>query len=301
MVLDGEGRELARAEDEGAVVTAERPDDAAQAVRRAVEAALRQCRRTTPVDVLWSGLAGAGTAAPRAAVTRALRRLDLAERLIVGTDVEAAFYDAFEDGPGLLLIAGTGSIVWVRDSGGVERRVGGWGRALGDEGSGYWIGLEGLRALTRSEDGRADVTAMREPLLERCGVDAVDDLVGWVEKATKGEVASLAPQVIRCADEGDEGARTIVDAAVDELAALVSAALGKWAGGEARDSGEAGESGEAASGGGDVVLWGGLVAPGGPLRRRMVRRIEGLGFPVREGDVDPPLGAARLARASSRV
>lgn len=290
VVLDAEGGEVARAEDEGAVVTAERPDDAAEAVRRVVVAALERCGGRAPVAVLWSGLAGAGTAAPRAAVTRALRRLDLAERLIVGTDVEAAFYDAFEQGPGLLLIAGTGSIVWVRGTDGLERRVGGWGRTLGDEGSGYWIGLEGLRAVTRSEDGRAGPTNMLQPLLEACDVDSPDELVGWVEKATKGHFASLAPRVIRCADEGDAAASAIVEAAVEELAKLIMAASSYGA-----------LPGGAQVGGVDVMLWGGLVAPGGPLRQRMMRRIDELGLPTREGDVDPPLGAARLARASYQV
>ena len=280
VVLDADGREVTRAEDEGAVATAERPDDAAQAVRRVVERAVAAAGHAGPVDVLWAGLAGAGTAVPRAAVTRALQGLGLARRLTVGTDVEAAFYDAFGDGPGLLVIAGTGSIVWARYADGSEKRVGGWGRTLGDEGSGYWIGLEGLRRLTWSADGRADPTTMEDPLLDACGVGAADEAVAWIEKATKSQVASLAPRVVACAEEGDAAATAVVNEAVEHLAAMVRTAAG------AEDHGGAGE----------VVLWGGLVAPGGPLRTRLASALERSGLRVSDKDVDPPLGAARLAR-----
>jgi len=291
VVIDGDGHELARAEDDGAVVTAESPEDAARAVQRVVEAALKRAGRRGPADVLWAGLAGAGTAAPRAAATRALRRLDLTERLIVGTDVEAAFHDAFADGPGLLAIAGTGSIVWARYPDGSERRVGGWGRSLGDEGSGYWIGLEGLRRLTWSADGRSDPTTMKAPLLHACGLEAVDDVVAWVEKATKSRVASLVPHVVGCAEEGDPAATAILVEAVEHLASMVRAAVGM---GRAEDPGIGDES----DGIPEVVLWGGLVAPGGPLRSALSSVLESAGLRVVEEEVDPPLGAARLARAA---
>ena len=90
-------------------------------------------------------LAGAGRDAARDAVTAALSHAGLAESIEVGTDVEAAFHDAFGEGPGVMLIAGTGSIAWARDEGGVMHRVGGWGQHVGDEGSGYWLVMEALR------------------------------------------------------------------------------------------------------------------------------------------------------------
>lgn len=278
VIVDEAGRELGRAEHDGAVVTVARPEDAAEAVRRAVTGALDHAGLTAPVDVLWAGLAGAGTAGPRAGVTRALRSLDLADRVIVGTDVEAAFHDAFGDGMGVLLIAGTGSIAWVRDEAGVERRVGGWGRSLGDEGSGYWIGLEGLRRLTRAEDGRAPQTSLRAALLDACGAESVDQLVAWVEGAAKSDVAALAPRVVACADAGDAAAAEVVAGAVAELAHLVEAAGSPPAT--------------------EVVLWGGLVAPGGPLRSTLRGELGRLGLSASDRSVDPPLGAARLARAS---
>lgn len=301
VLVDEEGRELSRAEHDGAVVTAAQPEDAAEAVRAALARAADEAGLSLPVDVLWAGLAGAGAATPRAAVTRALRRHDLADRLIVGTDVEAAFHDAFGQEPGVLLIAGTGSIAWARGADGVERRVGGWGRMLGDEGSGYWIGMEGLRHLTRVEDGRRGPTPLRDALLDRCGVESVEELVGWVEEATKSEVASLAPVVVDVADRGDSGAGAIVEAAVDHLVDLVMTAV--RAAGDAGDADSgSGRRAEAEVGGRDagLVLWGGLVAPGGPLRDRLTEALRESGVRAEDRSVDPPMGAARLARASVR-
>ena len=104
-------------------------------------------------------------------MTAALFGVGLAESIEVGTDVEAAFHDAFGDGPGVMLIAGTGSIAWARDESGVMHRVGGWGQHVGDEGSGYWIG-HGARsgAWTGAEDGRSAATALRESVLESLGL-----------------------------------------------------------------------------------------------------------------------------------
>lgn len=286
VLVDAEGRELARAEHEGAVVTAHRPDDAAEAVRRALAKAADEADVGLPVDVLWAGLAGAGAASPRAGVTTALRRLELADRLIVGTDVEAAFHDAFGGGAGTMLIAGTGSIAWARDESGGDHRVGGWGSLIGDEGSGYWIGLHGLKAVVRAEDGRLAPTILAERLLEACGVDSADELVVWVDTASKGEIAGLAPRIIEGADAGDAAAEAIVESAVTALSDHVVAALGavgvtEGKGHEAR-----------------VVLWGGLVAPDGPLRTRLERALNALDIQVEARPVDPPMGAADLARAA---
>lgn len=286
VVVDEEGRELARAEKEGAVVTAHEPEDAADAVGRAVKEAAAQAGVSLPVAALWAGLAGAGATPARAAVTKQLRRLDLTTRLVVGTDVEAAFHDAFGNGGGILLIAGTGSIVQARDREGGEHRVGGWGRLLGDEGSGYAIGLEGLRAVTRAGDGRIPPTALTAAVLGHCGVESVEDLVGWAERASKREIAALAPVVVQEADSGDESAARIVQDAVDALRTHVEAVLVAM-----------GVAGDPARGP-ELVLWGGLIAPGGPLEARVRTALEGMGIVPAARIVDPAMGAAKLARAS---
>ena len=137
-------------------------------VEAAVEAAAEHAGVALPAAALWAGLAGAGNDRARRAVEGALPTA-LSARTVVGTDVEAAFYDAFRGGPGVLLIAGTGSVAWARGTNDAVCRVGGWGRHLGDEGSGYALGSEGLRSIAHSEDGRGPATALRLGALEALG------------------------------------------------------------------------------------------------------------------------------------
>jgi N-acetylglucosamine kinase-like BadF-type ATPase len=286
VLIDERGRELGRAEYAGAVVTAREPGRAADAVTGAVRRAADRAGVELPVDAMWAGLAGAGDPAAREAVTAALRERALAERVVIGTDVEAAFHDGFGSGSGVLVIAGTGSIVWARDAVGRVHRVGGWGRLLGDEGSGHWLGMQGLRLVTRAEDGRAPATALRSATLTALGLDAVGELVAWVESASKAEIAALAPIVVGIAGRGDEGAQRIVDAGVAALRGHVEAVL--VAMGMQR----------AARPALDVILWGGLLAGPGPLRGRVETAFAELGVNVVARDLDPPRGAARLALAT---
>jgi glucosamine kinase len=230
--------------------------------------------------MLWAGLAGAGRDRARTLVSEALSAKGLARRVHVATDAEAAFYDAFQDGPGILLIGGTGSIAWGRGESGALVRVGGWGQRIGDEGSGYAVGLSALRQVLHAHDGREPATAMSDAVVERCGASGAADLVEWVETAAKREVGALAPLVVAAAEAGDAAAIAILEGAVTALVGHVVAAVertGPW------------------QGPAPVVVWGGLLAEGGPLRSRVLRALERPGIHLREGRLDPPAGAARLA------
>jgi len=282
VVVDRDGNEVGRAQVRGAVVTAGEPEEAARAVEAAVEAAVEHAGVHLPAAILWAGLAGAGNERARRALEGALPP-SLSRRTVVGTDAEAAFHDAFGSGPGVLLIAGTGSVVWARGEDGTIRRVGGWGRHLGDEGSGYALGSEGLRGIAHAEDGRGPATALRGGALEALGVEAVVDLIHWADTATKAQVASLAPLVVDAADAGDAVAERIVTAAVHALVVHVTAAFAAVG----PDSGPPPE----------LVLWGGLIAEGGPLRARLLDELAATGRTVSDRSLDPPLGAARLALA----
>lgn len=282
VVIDEEGGELGRAEGPGSVVTRETPQKAVHAVATVVRAAVRNAGQIGAARALWAGLAGAGQDAARTAVLVALVKERVASVVHVGTDVEAAFQDAFDDGPGILLIAGTGSIAWARQASGHRVRVGGWGQDLGDEGSGYWIGTAALRSVVRAEDGRASGTGMAGPVLEHCGVAHARGLIGWVEAASKGEVAGLAPIVSQAARDGDAAATEIIEAAVAELDAHVAATLQKL--GPTDDPPR-------------LVLWGGLLAPGGSLHDVAREVLSRRPITLHDGPVDPPRGAASLARA----
>jgi len=280
VILDDRGVELGRAEARGRVATAESPRGAAEAVAAAVRAAAERARVDLPGLVLWAGLAGAGRDDVRDAVRSELAGTGLARDVHVGTDVEAAFHDAFGDGPGLLLIAGTGSIGWGRAADGRIDRVGGWGERLGDEGSGYAIGLDALRAVVRASDGRDPATRMSPAVLAACGMEDASDLVGWIERAAKSDVAALVPIVVDAAARLDPAAAAIVERAVAALDRHVATLLER-----------AGPHTEPLR----LVLWGGLIAEGGPLRSAVREAVQRHALVLSDAGVDPPRGAARLA------
>lgn len=282
VVVDREGNELARAEAGPAVVGSSAPGLAVRAVAKAAREAVTAAGGTLPVGALWAGLAGAGAREVRLAVTKELVAADLARSVVVGTDVEAAFHDMFAEGPGVLLIAGTGSIAWARGPDGRTIRVGGWGERLGDEGSGYAIGLAALRAVARATDGRGPSTSLVDAVMERVGAETPRKLIPWAAGAAKGDVAALVPLVSVAASAGDAVAAEILERAVSDLSAHLAAAVeraGPWP-----------EPPE-------LALWGGLLGEGGPLREAVVR--EAGSYPVRLSDrpVDPAMGAAKLALA----
>jgi glucosamine kinase len=245
--------------------------------------AVRAVGRSLPADGVWAGLSGAGREAARIAVELELERMGVGHRVRVDTDVRAAFYDAFADSPGVLLIAGTGSIAWGRAEDGREARVGGWGRYIGDEGSGYAIGIEALRRVTRDADGRAMATDLRSGVLDRLGLDRVDDLVSWIHGAERAEVASLTPLVVETARRGDGVAEEILERAVEELEGHVLTIMETLAPWLTPPS---------------LALGGGLLHPGGPLRDRMEEALAKHRLRPLARKLDPALGAARLALAS---
>ncbi len=142
---------------------------------------------------------GVWTAAERRREARRLR--GLAQHARVVPDVEAAYLGAVGDGPGILILAGTGSIVLGRNRRGRWARAGGLGPLLGDEGSAFWIGREWLRLTARSGNfARARRFARSRDAVAR--------------------IARLAPAVLRKAKAGHRGARAVIGAAQQNLASL---------------------------------------------------------------------------------
>lgn len=280
VVVDREGVEHGRAEGRAAVANAGSPSVAAASVRDVCLAALADADSAAPARAVWAGLAGAGREAARSAVELELSRYGIADVCRIGTDVVGAFHDVFPTGPGILLIAGTGSIAWGRAEDGREGRVGGWGHHVGDEGSGYAIGLDALRRVARNADGRAPGTILRDLLLERLGVDAVEKLVTWAGEAGKREVAALAPTVVEAAGDGDSVAGEILVTAVEELEGHVVTILdrlGPWTHPP------------------KVALSGGLLRVGEPLRGQMERVLARHRLEALPGRPDAARGAANLA------
>ncbi len=166
LVLDGEGRERGGAQGKAGLVDPLHPHMVVERIAEIARRALADAGAGTRAAVLWAGLAGAGREETQRSVEEAISKEEVANRVVVRTDVEVAFHDAFEEGPGIILVAGTGSGALGVGEGGERARAGSLGAVLGDEGSGYHMGLSALRAIVRAEDGRDPPTALDGAVLE---------------------------------------------------------------------------------------------------------------------------------------
>lgn len=235
------------------------------------------------VRVLCAGVAGVGRETEREALLEALVAQQLADEVNVVPDYAIAFEDAFSDGPGVLLIAGTGSMAFGRGPAGATARCGGWGPVFGDEGSGGWIGRRALSVVAAAADGREPETALTGAVLTAAEVTEVSELIRWAAGANAGQLATLAPVVLSVADSGDLRANSIVSMAVEELALHVRALARRLFADE-----------RAAV---PVALTGGLLGKGSSFRKRLEHRLKAAvpGAQVRAEELDPARGAVREA------
>ena len=148
-------------------------------------------------------LAVAGT--DTASVTRHVRAAR-GEAWIVVNDVVGAWATATGAGPGVGAICGTGSNVFGVGRTGKSWRTGGWGHVLGDEGSGYWLGVESIKAALHDRDASGPPTALSDVAPGFFGVDTVEALASLVysKPLTKREIASFAVETAAVAGQGDE-------------------------------------------------------------------------------------------------
>ena len=147
-----------------------------------------------------------------------------ATRVDVTGDGVAALYAGNPAGCGVVLISGTGSIAFGRNEEGDERRAGGWGYLIGDEGSAVWLGLEGLRAAAHHTDGRGAATDITAHVLRELGVAAFMDVLAHLYGRPHPAPAVLAATraVARAAADADAIAVSIVRRGAHALARAAS-------------------------------------------------------------------------------
>ena len=197
----------------------------------AVGAALAWAAARTPPRPLGAAcfaLAGLVTESDRALAREAVSRanlLSVGARVRIDNDGAAAVAGAHLGGPGLVLIAGTGSACYGRGHDGTAWRAGGWGPWMGDEGSGTWIGREALTAVVKARDGRGPATALTARLLAATGCSEPDELMYrvYVLGLDRRATAALAPQVLAVAAAGDAVAEDLLNRAVEHLLDAVEA------------------------------------------------------------------------------
>jgi N-acetylglucosamine kinase-like BadF-type ATPase len=301
-LADPSGGIVTRRSGPAGLVGAGRDREVAEALIAGVRSMAEVARVSLPLDAFCAGLAGTGDTAAAVAVEAAVREAGVARRVSVVSDALIALEEAFPATPGILLIAGTGSVAVARGRAGELLRAGGYGALLADEGSGYRLGLDGLRAAARGADERGPGTALSRVLPEALGLPLEPDprlppptgatvhpsaawtfaAALWLRDAGKAEVAALAPLVASAAHAGDPLARELVRGTLDALVAHVRALLGRI-------------GGEPVS----VAPWGGLITGEGALSERLRARLQAEGVSMREGRLEAVLGAVRLARSPS--
>jgi len=147
-----------------------------------------------------------------------------ADRVIVMHDAAIALSGATSTGQGIVTIAGTGSIAFARNAAGQTARAGGWGYVFGDEGGGFDIVRQALRAALRMEEGWGPPTALRQALLGATASASANQVLHlfYTPEWPRSRVAALASLVDAAAGEGDAVALRVLENAAQELALLAA-------------------------------------------------------------------------------
>ena len=191
-----------------------------QAVRQACAAA-----GITPEQVTHTCVGGSGAARPElAAIVREFLAEILSSPIDVVGDMQTALEAAFDTGPGVIVIAGTGSIAYGRDRIGRTARAGGWGFAIGDEGSAHWIGRAAVAAVLRAADQCDEPTpsALAVALFRAWGVTSFPDLARAANSVPPPDFAALFPAAV---SSRDDLAAQVLTAAGGELAQIANVVI----------------------------------------------------------------------------
>jgi N-acetylglucosamine kinase-like BadF-type ATPase len=190
----------------------------------AVGESVQRAARAAGVEPVFTAVCAgfSGGAADKDALTRELIR---AEHYYITHDAEIALCGATAGGPGIIVIAGTGSIAYGRDSQGRTARAGGWGYIYGDEGGAFDIARQAIRAALRQEEGWGPPTLLRDSLLQASGCASANELLHqcYTDAYPRERVAQFASLVDEAAMQGDAVASVLLDHAGQELAGIGSA------------------------------------------------------------------------------
>src|SRR5687767_6772322 len=245
--------------------------------------------RDIRLDAICLGIAGVDRPRDSQTVKEIMRRIGQKTRTVVVNDALIALVAGAGDEAGVVIVAGTGSIAYGRDSAGRAARAGGWGYVLGDEGGGFWIGRAALNAVVRQFDGRGPETMLTEMVLAAMKLDSPTQLIHAVYAGGlhRYAIAGMVPVVQRAADAGDAVAGDIVARAAIELSRAAASVITRL---EVR--------GEPFP----TLLAGGVFRGVPALVDHVVSRLAEIAprSDVRLLDAEPAIGAVRLALAAAR-
>ncbi len=221
-------------------------------VREALHAAVRDACAAAKIDPskvesACVGLSGAGRPEVRDVIAGIMREV-LRGRIEVVSDLETTLEAAFGGGPGVIVIAGTGSIAYGRDAQGKTARAGGWGLAISDEGSGQWIGRAAVSAVLNANDA-GENPPLLNTILSLWKLASLDELVRHANASPPPDFSSLVPAILSAAADSaaenlrpsrawtgpprDPVAESVLRRAGGELAALAGNVIRRLFAGEA--------------------------------------------------------------------
>jgi N-acetylglucosamine kinase-like BadF-type ATPase len=234
------------------------------------------------IDSICLGMAGVDRPGETTLIRTIVDRIVKARTVTVVNDALVALEAGAPGLPGVVLISGTGSIAYGRSAEGNAARAGGWGHVLADEGSGYWLGRQALRAVMRESDGRGPATVLTARLLEHYQVTRAQDLVRTVYSGNlkPSAIATLAAIVQAAAAGGDDVASRIIDVGAIELSAAAASVAARLQMTQCT-----------------VVLAGGIFRAIPRMREAVIAHLSSRlpGAQIRPLDVEPAMGAVRLA------
>lgn len=228
-----------------------------------------------------AGISGAADDGIASMVQRLLIEIVGGAIEVIG-DMEVALEGAFQGGPGVIVIGGTGSIAYGRNSRGEQARAGGWGRVISDEGSGHWIAIRALSAALRQRD-RGLSSELLNSLMAALEVHTAEDLVIRLNSDPIRDYAALFPVVLAAAENSDDTALEVLRSAGCELADLAHVVIDRLFSDD-----------EAVC----IATHGGVFASSSAVKESFQQHLRRLS-PTAEyvtDDVDPALGALQRAR-----
>lgn len=243
----------------------------------------------TPAQVVRTCIGGSGAARPElAAIVRRILAEILSSSIDVVGDMETSLEAAFGDGPGVIVIGGTGSSAYGRDKTGKTLRAGGWGFEIGDEGSAHWIGRAAVSALLRASDREGEKvssSSLAMALFKAWGVASLSDLARAANSVPPPDFAALFPAVVA---SDDELAHQVLSSAGRELAEVAAVVIRRLFG----------EDDHSAV---PVAMIGGVFRHAAVVREAFYNELQKFAprAQVKPEVVDPVAGALRMARKAA--
>jgi N-acetylglucosamine kinase-like BadF-type ATPase len=201
---------------------------AQQNIGGAVHMAAAEAGLATPTfNAAFLGIAGVVSESDRDVVRQMAQQLRLAPSDKIGADHDCriALAGGLAGAPGIVQIIGTGTSCFGMNTQGERWMSGGWGHLIADEGGGYWLGIQAIKAAAAAYDGRGEVTLLHDAVLHALGIDGIPQIMErlYTAKIAVSEIAALSRVVVAAAQEQDSVAQAIIAIGMDEVARCVVA------------------------------------------------------------------------------